>query len=416
MDIYIHKDVLGFQHHLVCHDDKLKRVKEIPDDSLLVYGDPSLQEIAKVYGVQVPSFPPPSHVKALGSLIGATELSGVPWQLAMPPKGFKRAVEGLAKDLTESFSGIDLTYYQTHFRRTQTLLHKMKRAKIDPKAWMVHGSNKDLVTPHVFKTFAPDENWFAEDVQYSKADTKTGRLKVMSGPNILHLPKEQRNIIASRFGHEGKVLQLDYRALEPRVLLYLSKNPSSSLSGNPPFQDIPANDDIYQTVLDTLQITNIPRDSVKEVVLSQLYGAGYDTIISKLAGIRDPSGFIEAVNDFFGLNEIRERLLQEYEANGRQFITNYFGRRIDTSDAKPYMLLNYYIQSTAVDVALYGFLNVLRALLGNAFVVPIFILHDALILDVHKSQLELIEKIAKAATREIPMFPGCVFPIKVSRF
>jgi hypothetical protein len=418
MDIYIHKELLGFQNHLVvCHEDgNIKKVKDIPDEATLVYGDPELQEIAKLYNLKLPTFPPTPYLKALEAVIGAQEVANAPWHLAIPPSAFKRSIEGLAKGLSTILGGVDLTYYKTHYRRTMPVLHKMQRAKIDPKAWMVHESNSDLVTPHVFRSFEPVDGWFAGDVVYSKSDTRTGRLKVLSGPNILHLPKEQRNILASRYGKEGRIIALDYRALEPRVLLLLNLL-SSPLSGNPPFfSDNQIEEDIYQTVLTELGITNITRDIVKEVILSQLYGAGHDTILAKLSGIRDPEGFIEAVNDFFGLTELKGRLLEEWEKNDRKFILNFFGRRVDASDAKPYILLNYFIQSTAVDVALYGFLNILRALQGNDMIVPIFILHDALILDVHVSQLETLKELCKIGSQDIPLFPNCKFPIKASRF
>jgi hypothetical protein len=420
MDIYIHKDVIGFQNHLICQAEtgKLFTVKEIPDDAPVVYGEESILEIAKLYGINLPSFPPGNYVKALQTVLGGRDVSQVPWHLAIPPGAFKRALETLGADLLRVFSGLDLTYYQSHYRRTVPVLQKMKRAKIDRMAWMVHSGNKDLVTPHVFHSFQPDEDWFAEEVVYSKCDTKTGRLKVMKGPNILLLPKDQRNILASRFGHKGKVMSLDFSSLEPRVVLFLKDiTPPVPLYGNPPLLPVMAPEtDIYKSVLTNLGITDIPRDLVKEVVLSQLYGAGYDTILEKLSGVRDPSGFVSVVEDFFGLNQLRERLLQEWEANGRAFILNHYGKRLDTRDAKPYMLLNYYVQSTAVDVALYGFRNILRALVGENQIVPLFILHDALILDVHIEKMEKLQELCEVGASEIPLFPGCKFPIKHSRF
>jgi hypothetical protein len=234
---------------------------------------------------------------------------------------------------------------------------------------------------------------------------------VIKGPNILHLPKEQRNILCSRFGSEGKIMQLDFRALEPRVVLF------SSLSGNPPLLGYGSvGEDIYQDVLNSLEITNIHRDKVKDVILSQLYGAGYEKILSSLEGVQDPEGFIAAVNDFFGLEQIRERLFQEYEANNREFILSFYGRMLNTREAKPYMLLNYFTQSTAVEVALYGFRNIVRILNGNNQIIPLFVLHDALVLDVHNSCLDFLSQLAHEGSRNIPLFSGCEFAIKISRF
>jgi hypothetical protein len=413
MDIYIHKDTLGFQQHLVVGDNgSVRKIKEIPEDQFLVFGDPEFTEIAKVYGLPVPKFPSTPHTKALEGILGAANTSGVPWMLTMPPKTFKGAVERLAEELWASFSKIDLGYYLNHYRKTLPLLEKMEQAKIDPRAWMFHKSNPELATPHVFQSFEPNEHWFAQKVHYSKSETKTGRLKVVQGPNVLLLPKVQRNILASRFGTNGKVMQLDFRALEPRVVLFVNQLSSLPLSGNVPLLGYRAiEEDIYQDVLHTLGITDIHRDKVKDVILSQLYGAGYDKILASLDSIRDPEGFMEAVNDYFGLGAIRERLVQEYEANNREFILNYYGRRLNTTDAKPYMLLNYFTQSTAVDVALYGFRNIIRAVSGNSLIIPLFILHDALVLDVHNSAMDQLDHLRAVGSRDIPKFSGCEFSI-----
>ena len=417
MNIYIHKDVLGFEQHLVLSEDrKIHRVQEIPDTEIVVYGDPELEEIAKVYGKQLPLFPSEPHRKALATVLGASKSQEVPWATSMPPKAFKRSVEVLAEELWDMFSEINLGYYLNHYKKTLPILGRMVRAKIDPRAWMVHKNDPDLVTPHVFRSFEPDSHWLSETVVYSKSDTKTGRLKVLQGPNILHLPKEQRNILGSRWGSEGRIVQLDFRALEPRVVLFINSL-SSPLSGNVPLLGYRAlGEDIYQDVLKELGITDIHRDKVKDVILSQLYGAGYDKILSGLDGIRDPDGFIGAVNDFFGIDQMKERLIKEYEANQRQFILSFYGRYLDTREAKPYMLLNYFIQSTAVDVALYGFRNFLRAISGNPLILPLFILHDALVLDVHNSALESLETLKLHCSKNIPLFPGCEFAIKASRF
>lgn len=417
MSIYIHRDVLGFQQHLeLSEKHRLRRIQEIPDVGILIYGEPELEEIAKVYNKHFPTFPLEPHRKALETVLGASKVQDVPWASVMPPRAFKRSVECLADQLWDEFSEIDLGYYLNHYKKTIPMLGWMQPAKIDPRAWMIHKNNPDLVTPHVIKTFEPNTEWFTAPVVYSKSDTKTGRLKVVSGPNILHLPKEQRNIICSRWGSDGKVIQLDFRALEPRTLLFLNRL-SPPLSGNPPllgWEEL--GEDIYQDVLQKLVITDIHRDKVKDVILSQLYGAGYDKILSGLENIRDPDGFIGAVNDFFGLDQLRKQLVQEYELNDRKFILSYFGRPLDTREAKPYMLLNYYIQSTAVDVALYGFRNLLRAIQRNPKIFPLFILHDALILDVHNSALEQLDSLKSLCSKNIPLFPGCEFAIKASRF
>lgn len=390
---------------------------DIPDEAPIVYGDPSLMEIAKLYGITLPAFPPPAQVRALQTVLGTRDISQVPWQLAIPPVALKRFLIELGQDLHRLFDGLDLSYYINHYKKTAIVFKKLKRAKIDFRAWKIHSENKELATPHVMKTFEPDEDWFAGETVYSRCNTKTGRMTVLEGPNPLLLPKDQRNVLCSRFGPNGKIWSLDFSSIEPRIVLFLKE----ILAPHPPYGNLPLigvmpiESDIYTSVLTSLKITNIPRDMVKVVVLSQLYGAGHDTILGKLEGVRDPNGFIEAVNDFFGLDKIRERLLREYEANDRQFILSYYGRRLDTRDAKPYMLLNYYIQSTAVDVAMYGFREITRQIMDPR-IVPLYLLHDAFILDLHNDLSDKLQELCAAGSRNITFFPGRHFPIKPSRF
>lgn len=425
MDIYIHKDVLGFDQHLIYQGETGKTLKtsDIPDDAPIVYGDPSLLEIAKLYGITLPAFPPPAQVRALQAVLGVKDITMVPWQHSIPPGILRRSIEELGRELVRLFSGLDLSYYLNHYQKTAIVFKKLKRAKIDSRAWKIHSEDKELVTPHVFWTFDPDEDWYAREIVFSRCDTKTGRMKVVEGPNLLHLPKEQRNILTSRFGSSGKIWSLDYSSVEPRLVLFLKDDKLS----HPPYGSVPlinlmgpqsqgiVDSDIYTSVLTALRITTIPRDMVKVVVLSQLYGAGHDTILGKLEGIRDPNGFIEAVNDYFGLNVIRKRLLKEYEDNDRQFIHSFYGRKLDTRDAKPYMLLNYYIQSTAVDVAMYGFRAMIRHI-RDPRIIPLGPIHDAMVLDVHNDLQYKLEELCAVGSRDIPLFPGKVFPLKASRF
>lgn len=418
MDIYIHKDLLGFDQHLSYKSGKFTRVRDIPEGDSIVYGDPELLELAKLYNITLPEFPPSRYVKAFQTTLRSRDVSEVPWKDAIPPEAFKRIVKGLGESLEKAFSETDFSYYRTHYRKTMKALSYLRQAKIDPRAWKVHSMDPDLITPHVFHSFQPDEDGFTSPVVYSRCDTKTGRLKVVEGPNILTLPKEQRNVLSSRFGMNGKVWSLDYSSLEPRVLLsvrdFLASQ--SPLTGSPPQTLVSKTEsDVYTSFLTRFQITTITRAQVKEVVLSLIYGAGQDTIMEKLQGVKDPRGFIDAVNDFFGLDLVRQRLVEEWEANGRQYITTLYGRKLDTSDAKPYMLLNYLIQSMAVEVALYGFLNILRAI-TTPLIVPLFIQHDALIVDAHKDAFPMLESLCALGSRNIPLFEGSVFPLKVSRF
>lgn len=424
MDVYIHKDTVGLSQHLLCKPDtrEIRKVKDLPDTPL-VYGTKQFEDISELFSIPLPSFPPTPQVRALKTALNGQNLERIPWALVMDQNLFMAAVRELGDFLMDNFSQLDLSYYQTHFLRTSEVFDYFQPAKIDPVAWKVFGETNDAT--QIIRSFKPDQLWYAEEVVYSR-NTKTGRVKVASGPKILLLPKINRSLLGSRFGKNGKIMVVDYRALEPRVVLAikdltststLNSTPSLPLYGYLPLAPLPTdNSDLYTEISKKIGIGGVPRDVVKEIVISSLYGASQETITKRLDSIRDADGLIEVVNDLFGLHELRVRLRAENEANGRTHILSHYGRRIDTREAEDYMLVNYFSQSTAVDVALYGFRSLLESLQGSTTIIPLFFAHDSLVLDVEATEVARLEELCKVATTNIPLFPGVTFPLKVSEF
>lgn len=423
MDIYIHRNLLGFKfHHLVRkeEDGKIYKVKEIPKNALIVLGTKKLIELSKLYLIPLPSFPPKNYIKTFSSILKPEELIKVPWQFAIPSKIFKEYIISTFHQLYETWSKIDLSYYENHHIKTNELFDYLQPTKINQVAWKYHNNMiKELITPHVFKTFEPDENGFTTPTIYSRADTKTGRLKVISGANILHLPSEQRNILASRFGlNKGRIWSLDFSSLEPHVLYSLRNyfNDDSSKQQENKSNVILIND-IYKYILEQIgNPSGINREIVKDIVLPQIYGAGYDTIVSKLSGLADPEGLINVINDIFNIQVIKNSLLKELEKNPNKYIKNIYGKLLDTSNIKPYMILNYWIQSIAVIISLYGFQKIIDKIKNNDQIIALFILHDALILDVNKEEESLLDELIEIGSIDIPLFENYKFPIKKSLF
>jgi hypothetical protein len=109
------------------------------------------------------------------------------------------------------------------------------------------------------------------------------------------------------------------------------------------------------------------------------------------------------------VGDLLKRLRSEHNENG--FIRNRYRRRIETPDPGDGQLLNSYLQSTGVDVALLGFSEITRRL-NPEHAVPVALLHDALILDTTQ---EFADKIGATLSVPVPGFIG-KFPIKVSAF
>jgi hypothetical protein len=152
----------------------------------------------------------------------------------------------------------------------------------------------------------------------------------------------------------------------------------------------------------------VPRAVVKVAVLSELYGASRASLGHRLEmNNTDLDRFIAVIKEHFKTDVLKMRLKDELENSG--MIHNRFGRPLFI-DAKnsDYLLVNTYAQSTGVDVSLLGFSKIVEQL-GSDGVRPLFILHDALLLDVRDDRLRDVETITSVS---IPTYSQD-FPLKL---
>jgi len=91
------------------------------------------------------------------------------------------------------------------------------------------------------------------------------------------------------------------------------------------------------------------------------------------------------------------------------YITNFYGRPIEVTDARRNVLVNNFLQSSAVDVALAGFCQIAENIPSCK---PVFIIHDALIMDVPKGQEDALENIVAQGFSDEKMGH---FPLKLTR-
>jgi hypothetical protein len=118
------------------------------------------------------------------------------------------------------------------------------------------------------------------------------------------------------------------------------------------------------------------------------------------------------VRELFDINNLLQDLQAERRSNKGRWITNHFNRRIPTEGVEDYKLVNYWTQSTAVDVALLGFAQMVAAFPPEK-IHPIFVLHDAIFIDAANETIpKLKEAILEAKT--IPLFPENYFRLKVT--
>lgn len=259
-------------------------------------------------------------------------------------------------------------------KRHILLFDILKSAKINliaHKAFLEVEQN--LSIKHTLTSFRPISG-YTKKIHYSTTNNVTGRLIVETGPNILTLPKKNRSIITSRF-KEGKILSVDFSSLEPRLCLKLVGKDA----------DI----DIYEHINSILEL-NLDRNIIKRAIISVLYGAHY-TSLKEISQVKAKVLF-DCIRDFFELEKILKISKNVDEYGIRR---NYEGRPLwNLEEVKENILINNYLQSSAVDIALDYFSRLITEI-DEQRIVPLFVLHDAMIFDIDKSYLEEFNNIIK---------------------
>ena len=253
--------------------------------------------------------------------------------------------------------------YLNKFENNQVIFNNLCPAKINLLSYRVFKElekNETIISN--LKSFKPSKG-FAKPVEYNQVSTMTGRLiNTKSSPKILTLPSRCRKIFESRWQKDGDLLYIDFKTLEPRIIRKINGKESS--------------DDIYTEIGSTLDF-EVDRVIIKRGIISTLYGLS--SCIDGLSKERSDK-VLSATKEYFDLNSILEYASKVNDIGCRN---NFFGRPIwNINEEKENKLINNYIQSTAVDVALTYFSEI-TDLVDLEFCKPIFIIHDALVLDVH---------------------------------
>lgn len=261
------------------------------------------------------------------------------------------------------------SYYENYYVPHTILFENLFQAKINKTNLFNHIKNELYKSnTSVLSSFQPNEEGYAKDVKYDRLSIRTGRVKITDGPSILLLKKEYRDIITSRYKN-GRIVSIDYSGFEMRVLLNLFGNNKNDIG-----------DDVYEYLSKNIFHNVFTREVIKSAVISLVNGMSENTLAIKLSIDRDEiRKIVKKIKEFFNYNSFEQHLKSNYKNNK---IENYYGRVIDVPEER--LLVNSYIQSTAVDIALNGFSNIYKNSL-NRECVPLFVFHDALIMDIDEN-------------------------------
>ncbi len=370
--------LLGTQRHLVvCGDNDVAWSDVVPSNTWWLNGrckddsDWCADTVCKLAGVTLVNCRP--HANALSTVLPRDFAGQIPWRWAIP----RRIHEGWVKQLIDQVQVVLTSqfanYYETVWRSGNAVLQSLTRAHVDVSRWQQLLLARLGNVPAV-QSFKPDGHGYAPAVVYDRFATLTGRLTVARGPQILTLKRGHRDLLTSRYGTGGTVCMFDFAALEARVLLYEAGGDCDHV-------------DLYKSLADEL---NVSRQVVKSIVLGRLYGLG----IKHITGVNGTGlrTILQYIDHNFGLPKLLKQIKAEFVDTGH--ITNKYGRQIVVDQPLDHVLINYWAQSTGVDVTMLGFHRIVEQLRQCApRTVPLFVLHDAILLDVHNDDLPAVKQI-----------------------
>tara|TARA_A100001011_G_C14222947_1_gene805280 strand:+ start:155 stop:1369 length:1215 start_codon:yes stop_codon:yes gene_type:complete len=374
LEFYISKDILGTSKSLVHSSDGTFKWEDSPKSDYAV-GDASalisIAEIAKLLDINVNLEIGSQKQKNAFAELGVSERQ-IMWSSALPPQTFYNRLRYISEEVKKIICAYGNTEYGQTYKECKEFLRSLSRASVNVEK-IQHYIENCKSGPSVvssLKSFLPPkgEN-YAPQAIYSQTSTSTGRLVVKSGPSILTLPAKNRDILKSSVG--GKIFQVDFVSLEPRVMRYVNNHP--------------APDDIYSDIKNKLFNSEIERKIVKLATLSALYGSSYRSI-SEITGNKEASkNVVRRVRQYFEVDRMERGLMRILHEEKQ--IANYYGRPLKIEDPRPNILISHYVQSTAVDTALLGFSKLMKDL-TLLKIVPIYVIHDAVVVDVPMNKIE----------------------------
>jgi hypothetical protein len=324
-----------------CHDFNVEDIsygsKEFRQGELL--------DIACSIGMRVNGFVDESLISSYAQVYG----QDINWMRALGKNRFVSTVNSRLRETSKEIQEKDKKNYLKTLIKGRKILGAFKGAHIDRQSLSEELKKRESTN---LNSLIPEKNGTCEIVRYSHS-TQTGRMTVSKGPKVLLLSKDDRRFFVP--SNSNNVLaQIDFVSLEPRVAYLLTHSEAPK--------------DIYTKMGEEIG-GDVSRAKLKIATISSLYGSSKaDPAISK------------KISRFFSIDKLTERYLNS------ERLFNLYGRPLFPEDER--LRLSYFIQSTAVDVALLGF----SSFLETRDIIPYFMIHDSLVFECTKKTYESLSK------------------------
>jgi hypothetical protein len=272
----------------------------------------------------------------------------------------------------------DLSYYKNHFIKHKHALNNLGAIHMSKESLAFACLlNKNMASLAKKVRYLDHKNELLFPIRYNNLSTKTGRLIVSSGLNILTLPKNYRYLVKSKF-QGGKIISIDFKAIEPTIILSLMGGDGDLGVG-----------DLYGNIAKLANNKNVDRDVIKKIFLPFIYGASLERIV-ELSGIckSDVKRVSDIININFNKNKILSKINIKDYGYDNKVLYNEYGRPISLqNNMQKYKNINYYAQSTGVDVVLDALYKILKLKKEKEYKSEcVAIIHDDLLFDVHPNE------------------------------
>lgn len=392
----VHRDVIGSLQHAFYENGKITWIDDIPDTEWVINPSDGLSSLCmktllKVNGVEIEFIPGSVQQKVYRKLVPTVNV--VPWSLCLPPKAYKESVKKFL--IAASTLDLDLTYYNDVYKPFNKLIRKLKPFQVDiKKIRKLFDSANDSLSTHL-ESCLPGSDGLTYPPTYDFFGTRTGRLTVSSGPMVLTLPKEQRNIFLP--SKNSRIVQIDFSSLEPRLLSALAKLP-------------PIEGDLYEDISKICFSKKLTREKMKISILGILYGMSAETLSGHIAlSVDECKNILSIVKRHFKIKELLTKI--ERDTFGKH-TKNFFGRLIELNKAS---VLNNFVQSSSIDIVHMGFEKFLSdsEFMSIGFR-PMFLIHDALVGEISEDKFNNLKELADKGFYCSHL--KFVFPLTISDF